>query len=65
MPSTMPSTMIDIGKGNYLHKPDWHLTLDEAQKHAEKMRLRAICSTERRLHQLKNLKIKEAKSTTP
>ena len=46
---------------NYIistHKPDWYLSLEEAQAYAEKLRLKKIASINKQMAQLKNMEIK-------
>lgn len=41
---------------NYFHKPYWHESIDEAKKHADKMRIKKIESLEKQLAKLRSLK---------
>ena len=51
-------TMVRADNYNYYHKPYWHETKEEAIKHAEEMRVKAIASTKKRLEALEKLSFK-------
>lgn len=56
--TTQTNGMIMVKFNNYnqyFHKPDWHLTIDEAKAQAEKMRVAKIKSLNKSIAKLESL----------
>lgn len=50
---------IDEGRcKNYVHKPHWHTSQEEALSHAEDMRAKKLQSLENQIAKIRNLQIK-------
>lgn len=60
LPSEYPGMAVHRTKySSYFHKPDWHLTEEEAVAHAETMRANKIASLRKSLAKLESLRFEK------
>lgn len=55
--SNFPS-MVAVRKYSYYHKPDWHLTKEEAIHRAKEMKAKKLNSLKKQLNRIENLTFK-------